>query len=81
MKYLLALALTCVLSVSTLAGEIPSGGVTGGIPSDGVTGGIPSGGRTAAGEIPSDGKAASTQTEISGTTLTVLLTIIRLLPV
>jgi len=72
MKFLLALALTCIFSVSTLAGEIPSGGVTGQIPSDG---------RTAAGEIPSDGKAASsTQTEISGTTLTVLLTIIRLLP-
>ena len=71
-RFLAAMALACVISVSSLAGEIPTAGITSPAP-DGTTT------ATTPGDVPTSGVASpSGETETSVTT-TVILTILSLL--
>lgn len=72
-RFLMTIALSCVLSASALAGDIPSGGIAPPPPpSNGVTTSA-----TSPGEIPSGGFAQ----EVSDTALSALLTVLSLLAV
>ena len=68
-RFMLTVALTCALSVSVLAGEMPTCGVAAPSP-------IPAAATTTApGEMPTTG-AASQQGDVQGPTSTLLTTII-----
>lgn len=75
----LAVVLACVLSGVVCAGEIHTTGAVGEIPTNGVptTGEIPSNGSATIGEIHSAGAAAP---EESNTVLTIILTVISIVP-
>jgi hypothetical protein len=68
-RFVLALALTCAVSGTVLAGNIPTDGATGHIPTDGAPGNIPTMG--IASPAPPEPQATSIAT-------TVILTILSL---
>lgn len=79
MKRLLsAIALTCLLAVSALAGDLPTAGLTspGDLPTAGVSSPTPTG-TTSPGDLPTAGFAE----QVSNTALSALLTALGLLTV
>lgn len=74
-RFLGAMALACVFSVSALAGDVPTGGFTspqpGDVPTGGVTSPAPSG-TTSPGEIPTSGFAE----QVSDAVLSALLSML-----
>lgn len=79
MKRLLsAIALTCLLAVSALAGDLPTAGLTspGDLPTAGVSSPAPTG-TTSPGDLPTAGFAE----QVSNTALSALLTALGLLVV
>ena len=74
-RFLGAIALACVFSVSALAGDVPTSGITsqpGDVPTGGITSPQP-------GELPTSGIASPSGETESSLTSTVLLTILGLL--
>ena len=68
-RFILGAALASVLSVSAMAGEIPSGGA----PNPGE---IPSGGSSIAGEIPSTGVTAAESSASDSAVMNAILAIL-----
>ncbi|HEV7681925.1 MAG TPA: hypothetical protein VGO68_07380 [Pyrinomonadaceae bacterium] len=68
-RFVLALAMTCALSGTVLAGNIPTMGIAGHIPTDGSTGNIPTMGIAS---------PAPTEPQITSIAATVILTILSL---
>ena len=79
-RFLSAIALTCLLAVSAMAGDLPTGGFTspppGDLPTGGVTSPAPSG-PTSPGDLPTGGFAQ----QLSDAALSGLLTALQLLAV
>lgn len=75
-RFLGAVALACVFSVSALAGELPTGGFTSPQPGE-----LPTSGATAPqpGELPTGGVASPNGETQTSVTATVILTILSLL--
>ena len=79
-RFLGAIALACVFSVSVLAGELPTGGFTSPAPGELPTGGISSpapSGTTSPGDLPTSGFAA----QVSDAALSALLSVLGLVAV
>ena len=74
-RFLGAMALACVFSVSALAGDVPTGGFTspqpGDVPTGGVTSPAPSG-TTSPGDVPTGGFAE----QVSDAVLSALLSVL-----
>ncbi|MEK6278718.1 MAG: hypothetical protein AABN95_00025 [Acidobacteriota bacterium] len=75
-RFLGAIALACVFSVSALAGDVPTAGITSPQPGDVPTAGITS---PQPGDVPTGGIASTSGETESSLTTTVLLTILGLL--
>lgn len=79
-RFLAATALACVLSVSAVAGELPTGGFTATSPGELPTGGISSPaptGTTSPGDLPTSGFAE----QVSNAALSALLSVLGLVAV
>lgn len=79
-RFLAAIALTCVLAVSSLAGNLPTAGLTstvpGNLPTAGVSSTAPTG-TTSPGDLPTSGFAE----EVSNATLSALLSVLGMVAV
>ena len=76
-RFLGAMAIACVFSVSTLAGDLPTAGLTSTSPGDLPTAGVsssPPAGTTAPGDLPTAGLAA----QVSDAALFALLSMLGL---
>lgn len=78
-RFLVATALACVLSVSALAGELPTAGLTATQPGDVPTGGVSSTGPTemSTGDLPTGGFTD----QVSDAALSALLSVLGLVAV
>lgn len=79
-RFLGAIALACVFSVSALAGDVPTGGFTSPSPGDVPTGGVSSPtptGITSPGDVPTSGLAD----QVSDAALYALLSVLGLVAV
>ncbi len=75
-RFVGAMALACVFSVSALAGELPTGGSPSPQPGDVPTSGAPA---PQPGELPTGGVASPNDDTQTSVTTTVILTILSLL--
>jgi len=75
-RFLGAIALACVFSVSALAGDVPTGGFTSPLPGELPTGGVSA---PQPGDVPTGGIASPSGETESSLTSTVLLAILGLL--
>jgi hypothetical protein len=75
-RFLGAIALACVFSVSALAGDVPTAGITspqpGELPTSGVTSSVPSG-TTSPGDVPTGGFAEQVSDAVLSALLSVLV--------